>query len=162
MTQFLPSQQILFPPHRGKLPDDLPKPLIALLGPLHGIAIGHSWHTEMIAALRRNGYQGKLYIPVRIDADIGEYTDRLNAQEDQNNLFAIKRSTKIIYWQPGAGDVDLTQYTLALSEQQKRRGDVYFGSPDHCTLGRALAVISEEIPVYHNMHDLCASLMKIV
>lgn len=163
LSSFSCSNQILYPPIRDKISENLPKPLIAILGPSYGIAIGQSWHQQMIVALNRSGYKDAIYIPERVDADICDHSEELNKLEDRNNQFAIGRSTKVIYWQPSSIEVDLPLYTLALHELSKAADDtqkrVFFGG-GHSVLGRSLAAVSDNVSVYHSMDSLCSALMK--
>lgn len=164
MIQFMFPPQVIFPPVSGLISNNLPVPLIALLGPLNGIALGNSWHHRMISVLQKNGYTGSYYIPVRLDADESDYSVVLNSREDQNNRLAVARSTKVIYWQSALCEVNLLLYTLAMHELCRSERDVdshvFFGEENYSMLGRSLATVSCDIPVYTSMNDISAAVIN--
>lgn len=74
--------------------------LISLRGTTSGIEVEETWHTAMVQTLREIGYQGAIYIPCRLGADLGDHDDALNKQEQKNNARAFEASAVQVFYQP--------------------------------------------------------------
>jgi hypothetical protein len=134
-------QNILTPPTEGEFDARGRGPLISLYGTTFGIRAedGQTWHFHMAMALRELSYSGHIYIPCRLDVDIGDNDSQLNEQEKKNNRRALDASAVVVFYQPKNIAVDISIWVpfVLEAERSSRSGKkaYVFGADDPRMLG---------------------------
>jgi hypothetical protein len=100
---------------------DYTKPVIALCGPIDGIfrEDKRTWHHDAIEELKKLKYQGLIYVPCRLDAELGDNNVDDNKNEKKNNEKMYRRCRAIIHFIPNRSSLafeDVVEFKRNLVE----------------------------------------------
>lgn len=95
--------------------------LISLRGTMYGIMTDKiTWHVMMINSLRAAGYEGNIYVPLRLDEDIDD-SDDIKQQTKENNRRAYEASVVQVFYQPDYEELPSVGTLLPFVLEAERR-----------------------------------------
>lgn len=151
--------QVFWAPNEGPITFEMWEPIIVLCGPVQGMMFRKVWYCDALNYLKSAGFDGKVYLPCRLDADLGDYEDEANVNERKNNAEMLKTSDAVIYWQEPTLDVDMLEFTNcfmgAITEVHHIKKSKYvFGCKDKTRLGD-LSRFGQAITFSTSLQEVC-------
>jgi hypothetical protein len=161
---------VVYPSLSGKISFDPSSLLITLVGATNGIFVNKTWHHTMLGYLSYFGYNGKVYIPSRLQADdLADCEPIQVAQEQISNKKAIAQSNLVIYWGTDleyVGDIaellDLVWNSAAIKATGTRFSRYLFGAQEDSNRYKDLQGISGHVRLYSQMSQLASDAVESV
>ncbi len=120
-ADYLRSQvNVVTPPTEGELNVRGMGSIISLRGTTSNLESGPNWHHYMVSALWNLGFEGKIYIPCRLDADMNDCNEELTQQEKKNNERAFEASSVQIFYQPEYERPEVSLFVPFILEAERR------------------------------------------
>ena len=161
---------VLYPPVSEPIIWKSQDPVIFLAGSVTGIFIEKTWHSSMIEKLEHFGFEGKVYIPCRLDSnEILHYSRELNLQEDENNLYTEQRSFAIVYWGGGVHESVAIKHLLSLvwmssdmKRSERKRPFFFFGANEGSRALKEFDALSRHMRIYSHLSQVASDIVDKV
>lgn len=165
---------VLYPPLSGSIIRQSREPVIYLAGSMTGLLIGRrTWHQIMIDRLDHFGFQGKVYIPCRLDLPtMTDYTQEKNLEEEKNNLHIEESSFAVVYWCEDVHESHALKQLLSLvwksaqpdylRMRRKRPLYFFFGAQENSRALKEFDYLSHNTRIYSHISQIAGDVVDKV
>jgi hypothetical protein len=161
---------VLYPPMSGDVKDHSRDHIIYLAGSTVGISTMRTWHYSILEMLDYFNFDGKVYIPFRLDA--GEsvmYSREENYQKNENDHHMKGRSFAVVYWSDDTHRPSDLQFLLELVwesgstvHSRRKRPVIFFGAKEESPALHHFEYLSHHIRIYSNQRQLVSDVIDAV
>jgi hypothetical protein len=153
---------VLYPPVSGSIIHQSREPVIYLAGSMTGLLVERTWHQTIIEKLDFFGFEGKVYIPSRLDiTTITDYTQAKKLEEEKNNLYMEERSFAVVYWGGDIHEPEALKHLLSLVWKsshikitERKRPLIFFGANEGSRALKEFDLLSRHTRIYYQLSQI--------
>jgi hypothetical protein len=155
---------VLYPPVSGDVEVHSQDHIMYLAGSTTGISTERTWHYSMLEMLDYFNFDGKVYIPCRLDdGEATHYSRELNNLKEENDLHVKSKSFAVVHWAEDTHKPADLQFLLelvwesgSLVHSSRKRPVIFFGAKEGSSALHDFDFLSHHIRIYSNLRQIAS------